>query len=316
MKRRSNSEEKKMTLRDAFKHFFEAKLAINLSRRTLDNYEDAMEVFYKDLELDDDFEVANVNEDMWFRWVGRMRNRDLSVSSINHYIRSMRAIFNYCIDKEYMGPLKMKELKGQEVLPKEFDNDDLALLLEYPKEEDNFNYWRSWLIVCWVLATGNRIETVRNIRVDDIDFKEKTIRITQTKNNKSTITPLTDSLEKCIKKYLSMWQVEDYLFPDKNGRQATYNALRIGFQRFCDSRGVEQHNLHGLRHSFSSNWIKSDGNVFKLQQALGHSSLAMTRRYVALYGGDLRESYQEHAPLDNMIKTGRPKGNTIKKRGK
>lgn len=313
MKRKQQVDKKETSLLVCFKGFFAEKLANNLSRKTLDNYEKTMDSFLNELELED-IQAKDINEDLWYRWIGRMRNRDLSISSINHYIRDIRVFFHWCMDRDYIDEFKMRELKQQEELPKDFSDDKLINLLERPKDKESFTVWRSWAITVWVLATGNRIETVRNIKVDDINFKSKEINITTTKNNKAQIIPLSSALERDIKLYMDQWQLREYLFPDKNGDKATYNALRIGFKRFCESRGVEQHNLHGLRHSFARSWAEGDGNVFKLQTALGHSSITMTKRYVRLYGQDMRESYEENSALEKLTKGVKKSGDPIRKK--
>lgn len=313
MKRKQQVAKRETTIMECFKGFFTEKLANNLSRKTLDNYEKTIYSFLKELEVED-IPVKEVNEDLWYRWIGRMRNRDLSISSINHYIRDVRVFFHWCMDRDYIEEFKMKELKQQEELPKDFSDDKLTTLLERPRDEDGFSIWRSWAITVWILATGNRTETVRNIKVDDINFKSKEITLTTTKNNKAQIIPLTPALERDIKYYMDQWDLREYLFPDKNGEQASYNALRIGFMRFCESRGLDQHNLHGLRHSFARSWAESDGNVFKLQTALGHSSITMTKRYVRLYGTDMRDSYQEHSTLEKLTKGVRKSGDPIRKK--
>ena len=115
MKRKQQVAKKETTIMECFKGFFTEKLANNLSRKTLDNYEKTIYGFLKELEVED-IPTKEVNEDLWYRWIGRMRNRDLSISSINHYIRDARVFFHWCMDREYIEEFKMKELKQQEAV--------------------------------------------------------------------------------------------------------------------------------------------------------------------------------------------------------
>jgi integrase/recombinase XerD len=40
--------------------------------------------------------------------------------------------------------------------------------------------------------------------------------------------------------------------------------------------------IHALRHTFALNYIRMGGGEFRLQKVLGHTTLAMTRKYVNL----------------------------------
>ena len=90
-----------------------------------------------------------------------------------------------------------------------------------------------------------------------------------------------------------------WLFPNIGGEQLTGSGLRCAFKRYCLSRGVKQHNVHGLRHTFSLYYIRNNGNQFKLQKILGHSTMEMTRRYVNLAAADITSDYDRFSPLAN-----------------
>lgn len=47
---------------------------------------------------------------------------------------------------------------------------------------------------------------------------------------------------------------------------------------------------HALRHTFASHFIQNGGNILTLQKILGHSSLAMTMRYVHLAPEHLQDA--------------------------
>ena len=45
-----------------------------------------------------------------------------------------------------------------------------------------------------------------------------------------------------------------------------------------------------------------NGNAFQLQKMLGHSSLNMTRHYVAVYDKDLLSKYDDTSPLELLTR--------------
>ena len=57
---------------------------------------------------------------------------------------------------------------------------------------------------------------------------------------------------------------------------------------------------HVCRHTFSVRFLMNGGDVFSLQKILGHTSLEMTRKYVNLASGDVKEMHRRFSPMDNL----------------
>jgi site-specific recombinase XerD len=60
---------------------------------------------------------------------------------------------------------------------------------------------------------------------------------------------------------------------------------------------------HTLRHAFAINWLKNGGDTLSLQRLLGHSTPAMTTRYVNFATADLAELHRTVSPLDRLAAT-------------
>lgn len=63
-----------------------------------------------------------------------------------------------------------------------------------------------------------------------------------------------------------------------------------------------------LRHTFASHFIQNGGNILTLQRILGHSSLAMTRRYAHLAPDHLQDAVRL-GPLKGL--EGEPRGGKV-----
>ncbi|MFC2069362.1 tyrosine-type recombinase/integrase [Chloroflexota bacterium] len=60
---------------------------------------------------------------------------------------------------------------------------------------------------------------------------------------------------------------------------------------------------HKLRHSFTISFLRNGANQFKLQIALGHTTLEMYRRYTQALG--FKDVFKKHilaSPVNRMIK--------------
>lgn len=312
--KRTDSPEQ-MPIGAAFEEFMHQKEAQNKSASTLRNYRQSYGFFMDFHDLTEDTPLADITASYFYEWANSLKLDAVRISSINHYIRDVRAFFYWCmdIDRGYIEKrFKIEELKGQEELPKMFTDEELELLLVKPRRYDNFSIWRTWAIVNWVLATGNRASTICDVKVTDIDYKKMEITLGHTKNRKAQVIPLSNSLATILKEYTRIFKLSYWLFPNIETEKLTTNALAQAFRRYCKERGVEHSNIHGLRHNFAKIWIRNNGNHFTLQRMLGHATLDMTRHYVRLFTEDMKEDFDKYNPLDT-IKRGSRRTNKIEK---
>lgn len=292
------------TLTEAFEMFVLEKEADNISNDTIRNYKMSFTKFCEQLEINpDEVEIKKMDVNTINKWKAIMKKQEIRISSVNHYLRDLRAFFNWAMNDDRClieDPFKITMVKGQEELPKDYNENEIKLLLKKPRKNDTFGQWRNWVITNWILATGNREATICNIKIDDINFQKKEIVLNRTKNKEVQVIPLSAELERALKEYVALWDIDKWLFPSISGEKLTTTALRKSYTIYCKSRNVNHSNLHGLRHTFAGYWIKNNGDVFKLQQLLGHKTLEMTRHYVKIYGEDLKEDYNKYSPLDTV----------------
>ena len=83
-----------------------------------------------------------------------------------------------------MEQLDIKMVKGQESIKETYSEDELKKLLRRP-EKDAYCEWRSWAVINWILATGNRAKTVCNVKMQDINIPDGEIILRETKKQKS-----------------------------------------------------------------------------------------------------------------------------------
>lgn len=295
-----------MAIGEAFEEFYAEKEGTGKSASTLRNYKQSFEYFlaFHSLELSDTLD--KVSAPMFYEWANTLKLDGVKPTSINHYLRDCRAFFYWCMDelREYMPAFKIHEVEAQEETIKLFTDEELELLLDKPRRQDSFATWRTYYIVNWVLGTGNRAGTIVDVKVGDIDFKSKDIKLGHTKNKKAQTIPLSSSLETALKEYIRTWRkdapADAWLFCNVGEEQLTTNALRLSFTKYCKDRGVSRTNIHGLRHNFAKAWIRNNGDIARLQRILGHATLDMTRRYIKLFSEDLKEDFDRFNPLDNI----------------
>lgn len=131
----------------------------------------------------------------------------------------------------------------------------------------------------------------------DVNFKTRLITVQKsysqsTKSNKVRYIPVLDPLLHILKE----WKVtsnHSLVFPNKAGNmiKPSDRIFQETFHRVLARAGLQKMRFHDLRHTFSSHWMMSGGDIFKLQRILGHSSITTTLRYAHLSPSAFSDDY-------------------------
>lgn len=146
-----------------------------------------------------------------------------------------------------------------------------------------------------LFVTGLRASEIRKRRWKDVDLREKTLRLPETKTGKQRVVPLTDAAVQFLKELPTPVDKSAPVFPSKVdpnhpvSRSWTFRQWdRIRYEAGCpDLR------LHDLRHTVATKAANSGLPPHLIQKALGHASLATTMKYVHASEEGAREVMEE-----------------------
>jgi len=79
------------------------------------------------------------------------------------------------------------------------------------------------------------------------------------------------------------------------------NSIKLIFKKLAHESGVERLHAHLCRHTFATRFLLNGGDVFTLQQILGHSTLEMVKNYVTLASNHVAMQHHKYSPLDRLI---------------
>lgn len=315
--KRGNSSQK---LSDVFGQYIRYKKLRGLTEYSLKNYNRTYNKF--SAYAGDSITTNEITINLFDEWLLSMQEENLSVSSINTYLRGMRTFIYWCMDKERQyikPPFKIGLIKESEHFPKSYDEEDKELLIKKPdRTVKSFNEWRGWAMSNFVLGTGARVGTMADIQLQDLDLKDGTVYYKHIKTRKAQHVNIPPRLVRVLEEYIEEWRTEntgpqDYLFCDADGNKATAELLSQGFYRYAKARGAKKATIHGLRHTFARDWILSGGDISVLQQQLGHSNIEMSAHYASMYATMSKDLFLAHNPLENMHSNGGGRGK-LKKR--
>lgn len=232
----------------------------------------------------------------------------VSEVTVATYFRDYRAIAYWMMDR---GLIKKHNIIIRNVeadIKDVYTDEEITKLLRKPKDDCSFAEYRSWVIIHWVLATGNRCSTICAIKIKDVDFENDMININTQKSKRVHRIPLEAKLRNILIDYIDEWLVDDeggyvseYLFPNSFSLSANVPMARASLghaiAEYNKSRGVYKTSLHLFRHTFAKNWIVKGGDLHSLQKILGHSTLDMVTKYANLYGEDLKPKVASYSVL-------------------
>lgn len=280
-----------LTLMEAFNDFKDKCQIKNLSKETIKLYENQFLTFYRFVD-DTSLLISEVTSKTVDNFILDLRsdNHNCNEITVNSYLRGIRAFLYYCMDMDYLPQFKIHIPKVDKKLKETYTDTELKVLLKKPDLKTcSFSEYKIWVFSNYLLATGNRISTALNVKIEDIDFTNGLIQLNHTKNRTSQLIPLSQTLATILKEYLKYRKgtPKDYVFCNTYGNKGdirTYQDMLAAYNR---RKGIEKTSAHLYRHTFAKKWILNGGDIFRLQKILGHSDLAVVKEYVQMFGSDL-----------------------------
>ena len=286
------------SVEEVLEEFLEEKRCAGLSPKTVDDYERFLERIFRN--FDTRRKIGEVSKREFEQLYLSVGDGKISPRTTETYGVALRTFLNWASDEDYCD-IRIK-VKRAQVPPKEtYTDEELELLLKKPNlKKCDFPEYRSWVIVNFLMNCGARAGTIMELKIKDVDLEEGLCSYSHTKNKRAQIIPLCTPMRKILKEYLRIRKgsENDYLFPSQEDTQLTYTALRCSIQRYNNRRGVERTSIHAFRHTFAKKYLLDmNGNAFKLQKLLGHTTLEMTRHYCNIYDKDLLKDFDDASPL-------------------
>jgi integrase/recombinase XerD len=145
---------------------------------------------------------------------------------------------------------------------------------------------------------GLRVSEIVNLKIKDIDSKNKQVFIEKSKGKKDRIANLPESILDQLRDYYKTYKPKKYLF---EGQYEGKYSIRSAQQVFSDSLAKAKINksvgIHGLRHSFATHLLENGTDVTFIQKLLGHNNINTTMRYLKVSNNSLKNI---KSPLDTL----------------
>lgn len=229
----------------------------------------------------------------------------ISKTTLQSYIRHLRAFIKFLYEEEYLLEditLKFKLPKADKKIIEVLDEDEIIILLDSMPERSELQV-RNKCIIVLMLDSGLRRNEVLTLHYDNVYISQSCIKVFG-KGNKERLVPIGLLTKKLLLKYMNTRSLPEYetkkLFIDKNKKPMSDNSLKMIYTRLRKKTGIIRLHPHILRHTFATQYLINGGDIFSLQQILGHTSLEMVRRYSHLASSYIIANHKRLSPLDTI----------------
>lgn len=160
---------------------------------------------------------------------------------------------------------------------------------------------RDYAIFLISLRIGLRTSDISRLRLIDINWKEKTVRVIQKKTKTAVELPLPVDVGNAIADYIlhSRYKTENpYIFLRVRKSASTFpieaTAFNLYLRRYMEAAGIERtgwdgKSFHALRRTAGTSMVMSGVPVSTVSQILGHNNMESSKRYISLNTEKLRE---------------------------
>ncbi|EMR01365.1 tyrosine-type recombinase/integrase [Cesiribacter andamanensis] len=226
------------------------------------------------------------------RW---MAQGNTAAGSVNQSVNAIKFYMQHVLDKLLEG-VELVRVKGERQLPK------VMSLQEVTKVLSSCDNLKHRCMLSLLYSGGLRAGELIGLKLTDIDWERKQIRIRKAKGKKDRMTLLSAVFCQQLQAYLAQYRPSVWVFEGQWGDQYTSSSLRSVFkQALQKARIAKPYTLHCLRHSFATHLLEGGTDLRYIQSLLGHNSSKTTEIYTHVSQQAIQNI---QSPLDRLELTG------------
>lgn len=275
---------------DNFLYFLKKEL--NYSDYTIKNYQLDLTDFFKYVDKSniDFLSIENIHVRGYLKYLDTC---NLKNSTISRRISALRTFYNYLLEKGFVKSnifLNVKNPKLEKKLPNYLNYTEIEELLASIDTRTDEGLERRLLIEMFY-STGCRVGEMVNVKISDIDFSSKTIKV-MGKGSKERIVYYGDYASKYLEDYLKNKDKKGYLFTNKRGEKLTIEEVEYIVRDIMKHISIKTHvTPHTLRHTFATHLLNNGADIRTVQELLGHANLSTTGIYTHVSSDRLKDVY-------------------------
>lgn len=301
-----------MLLKFAFKDFLDDRKFKNTTQKNIRNYQTLLGEFVNYCTGNEVVNVEDIAQSHVRDYLMFCQDKGNQAGTINTKLLRIRAFLNYMVECEVIKSNPAQKVKFQktdikiDVFSDEQINQMLNFYRRIKRREKSYVAYRDYMLIITILGTGIRRGEIIGLKWSDVDFENLAVSVFGKSRRKESI-PMTIKLTKELRAYQAFckqhWgSVSEYVFTKRDYSQLTEHSIMQVFQYLKDKMNFTDVRVspHTFRHTFCHRLAMSGMSAFAIQKLMRHQNIAVTVRYVAMWGNELREQNDKYNPLNNL----------------
>ena len=268
----------------------------NYSSYTIKNYQIDLKEFKKFIQNKDIslIEYNDIREYLLYLFDKKYKKK-----TIARKISSLRSFFKYLYSENIIKNNPMTLISNPKLdkkLPKFLNFEEIEKILTIPDIKTPIGI-RDSLILEMLYSTGIRVSELVNIKLNDINFYDRKIKILG-KGNKERYVFFGQICFEKLNNYLQnsrpllIKKETEYLFLNKRSDQLSDRSVRKIVDDIAKKAELKMNiSPHVLRHTFATHMLNEGADLKSVQELLGHENLSTTSIYTHVSNEHLRNTY-------------------------
>lgn len=275
------------------------------SRNTLEAYKRDIAGFFAFLKKRDIDEPDNVTNTEIVAFLMELKNEGRAPATINRKMASVRAYYNYLVEKQIISQNPTRNIKTPKVEKKGLEYlsiEEVDKLLAMP--DDSIRGKRDRAILELLYATGIRVNEVIAANVSDVNLRIGFFTCPG-ESGKARIIPIGRPAKAALEEYIfnsrdmivKENKEEKALFVNYYGKRMTRQGLWKIMKEYAGKAGLTQKlTPHILRNSFAVHMVQNGADLKSLQELLGHEDISATQIYLSVTKNRIKDVYDKTHP--------------------
>ena len=244
-------------------------------------------------------DVRDLTPQVWYAYLDHRLEKNIKPATLNSNLTSLRSLVQFLRGLDRVVCERFLMIEPLDIgfrMPKDVSLDGLRKLqaviqLQAASSERLGLMDLAWFLL--MLHCGLRTCEVRNLKLQDIDWESRRLKIEQSKGLKDRHIYLDNAVLDALRAYLGVRGQADFLPENVFIFRHAPLARSYCFQRLeTYGRYCEVHaSPHRLRHSCATLLLNAGAPVLSVQMILGHKQIDTTLRYARLYDGTIAADY-------------------------